>query len=558
MADGRMLQAGDVQLGMEDPDQVAGTTPPTSGQDAQVIDVTDVQALAQQQQQAQAAAMRAGSPEFSGALHDHKVLTGQAYRYVLPEALFANLAAGAQYTVKLASGQPLPAWLHFDAATRTLSGSPTDGQLGEWTIKVIGTDAANAVNAGVMTLQVAQFNQAPVEYGHVPTQYADEDQPFSLEISSNFFIDKDVRDQLRFSATLADGSALPSWLHFDAQTMRFYGTPGGGQAGAIEIRLTAADEANATASTLFKIVVSGINDAPYLAGRRADHWPDSRYRQQLCLCRKTSSPTRIWATFCRSRYPLPMVRPCRHGWSMTPQRERFSANPSAEQISAPLQLRVTATDLAGATTSTLITVASMIRGTAGNDVLVGSAYSEYVWGDAGNDLLDGQAGADRLIGGLGNDSYVVDALDTVVERANEGVDTVFSAGSWTLGDSLENLTLTGSAAVNATGNSLANVLTGNSASNILAGGMGDDVYLFGFGSGQDTLIETAEAGSGNDVVQFTAGVTADKVWVSADASYVYLNLVDGTNRLAIQRLAGGDIGIESVRFADGTQWDQAR
>ncbi|AYQ28615.1 tandem-95 repeat protein [Polaromonas sp. SP1] len=556
MTDGRMLQAGDVQLGIEDPDEISGTNPPASGQDAEVIPVSNAQALAQQQQQAQAAAMRAGSPEFSGALHDHKVLTGQAYRYVLPEALFANLAAGAQYTVKLASGQPLPAWLHFDAATRTLSGSPTEGQLGEWTIKVVGTDASNATNAGVMTLEVAQFNQAPVEYGHVPTQYADEDQPFSLEISSNFFIDKDVRDQLRFSATLADGSALPSWLHFDAQSMRFYGTPGGSQAGAIEIKLTAADEANATASTLFKIVVSGINDAPYLAGTVPTIGLTAGIANSFVLPQDLFADQDLGdvlqvAVSVADGSSLP-------AWLVYDAATRtFSANPTAEQISAPLQLRVTATDLAGATTSTLITVASMIRGTGGNDVLVGSAYSEYVWGDDGNDLLDGQAGADRLIGGLGNDSYVVDALDTVVERANEGVDTVFSAGSWTLGDSLENLTLTGNAAVNATGNSLANVLTGNRASNILAGGAGDDVYMFGFGSGQDTLIELAETGVSNDIVQFTAGVTADKVWVSADADYVYLNLVDGTNRLAIQRVADGGIGIESVRFVDGTQWDQA-
>jgi len=556
MTDGRMLQAGDVQLGIEDPDEISGSTPPTAGQDAEIIPVTDAQALAQQQQQAQAAAMRAGSPEFSGALHDHKVLTGQAYRYVLPETLFANLAAGAQYTVKLASGQPLPAWLHFDAATRTLSGSPTDGQLGEWVIKVVGTDASNATNAGVMTLQVAQFNQAPVEYGHVPTQYADEDQPFSLEIASNFFIDKDLRDQLRFSATRADGSALPAWLHFDAQAMRFYGTPGGSQAGAVEIRLTASDEANATASTLFKIVVSGINDAPYLAGPvptiglTAGIANSFVLPQDLFADQDLGDVLHVTASVADGS-ALP-------AWLVYDAATRtFSANPTAEQISAPLQLRVTATDLAGATTSTLITVASMIRGTAGDDVLTGSAYSEYVWGDAGNDLLDGQAGADRLIGGLGDDRYVVDALDTVVERANEGTDTVFSAGSWTLGDSLENLTLTGNAAVNATGNSLANVLTGNSASNVLAGGAGDDVYMFGFGSGQDTLVEAAEAGVSNDVVQFTAGVTADKVWVSADAAYVYLNLVDGTNRLAIQRLAGGGIGIEQVRFADGTQWDQA-
>ena len=38
-----------------------------------------------------------------------------------------------------------------------------------------------------------------------------------------------------------------------------------------------------------------------------------------------------------------------------------------------------------------------------------------------------------------------------------------SSVSWTLGTELENLTLSGTAAINATGNTLTNVLTGNAA-----------------------------------------------------------------------------------------------
>jgi Ca2+-binding RTX toxin-like protein len=557
MLDGRMLQAGDVQLGVESAGETPSTTAPSEAQQqASVISVEDALAIAQQQQQAQAALMRAGSPEFAGPLHDHKVLTGQAYRYVLPESLFAGLGSGTEYEVKLASGQALPAWLQFDAATRTLWGSPTQGQIGEWNLKVIATDSANTVSAGVMTLSVAQFNRAPVEYGHVPIQFADEAQLFSLEIAPNFFIDNDLHDQLRFTATLADGSSLPDWLYFDAQTLRFHGTPTGGNVGTVEVRLSASDEANATAHTLFKIVVSAVNDAPHLTGAApmigmtagvtnnfvipAGLFADADLNDQLQLTVSLADGS-----------PLPE-------WlSYDPITRTFSATPTAEQISAPLQLRVTATDLAGAATSTLMTVASMIQGGNGADVLTGSAFSEYIWGGAGDDVLDGLAGADRLMGGLGDDSYVVDALDLVVERANEGMDTVYSAGNWTLGDNLENLTLTGTAAVNATGNHLANVLSGNSAANILAGGAGSDTYMFGFGSGQDTLVEVLQDGASHDVVQLTAGVSVADIWVSADADYVYLNLLDAVDRLAIRRLADQELGIESVRFADGTSWDPA-
>jgi Ca2+-binding RTX toxin-like protein len=157
-------------------------------------------------------------------------------------------------------------------------------------------------------------------------------------------------------------------------------------------------------------------------------------------------------------------------------------------------------------------------GTAGNDSLTGTAYADSLnglggndtlSGGAGNDRLDGGSGADTLLGGAGNDSYVVDnASDKVFETTTAtsktdagGVDTVEASVSWTLGNFLENLTLTGGAALNGTGNALANVLTGNDGANTLSGLAGNDV-LFG-GASADLLI----GGAGNDVL--TGGAGAD-------------------------------------------------
>ncbi|HCZ16815.1 MAG TPA: type I secretion protein, partial [Candidatus Accumulibacter sp.] len=78
----------------------------------------------------------------------------------------------------------------------------------------------------------------------------------------------------------------------------------------------------------------------------------------------------------------------------------------------------------------------------------------------------------------GNDTYVIDNTgDVVTENAGEGADLVRSSVSYTLTANVENLTLTGTSALNGTGNTLNNVLTGNSGNNVLSGGTGADTLI---------------------------------------------------------------------------------
>ncbi len=170
----------------------------------------------------------------------------------------------------------------------------------------------------------------------------------------------------------------------------------------------------------------------------------------------------------------------------------------------------------------LVLTGSAVEGTGNNlgNLITGNAAANRLFGMGGADTLIGGAGTDTLIGGTGDDVYLMDSTrDVIVELASEGTDTVRTALDWVLGDNLEALQLTGTAAVNGTGNGLANLLTGNSASNILrgldgadtldgsggidtlVGGNGDDYYIT---DGADSIVETS--GGGVDTVASSVSI----------------------------------------------------
>ncbi|KQQ45242.1 hypothetical protein ASF58_19615 [Methylobacterium sp. Leaf125] len=152
-------------------------------------------------------------------------------------------------------------------------------------------------------------------------------------------------------------------------------------------------------------------------------------------------------------------------------------------------------------------LANVLTGNAGDNHLSGGAGNDTLYGGAGNDTLDGGTGFDTFYGGTGDDTYIVDgSTERVFEFANEGTDTVLASVTFKLQANLENLTLTGTGAINGTGNFQSNILIGNDAANVLDGSGGKDV-LFG-GGGADTFVFRAGETNGDKVMDFTAAGAA--------------------------------------------------
>ena len=207
------------------------------------------------------------APVVSGTVPPQSVAQDSSLNFTLPSGLFTDADAGDTLTLSatLADGTPLPAWLSFNPATGTFSGTPANGDVGSLTIKVTATDGSSASVSTTFGLTVTNVNDAPVVATPIPAQSVAQDGSLSFTVPAGTFTDPDG-DTLTLSATLADGTALPAWLSFNPATGTFSGTPASGDIGNLTIKVTATDGSSASVSTTFSLTVTTVNEAPVVSG----------------------------------------------------------------------------------------------------------------------------------------------------------------------------------------------------------------------------------------------------------------------------------------------------
>ncbi|WP_345774844.1 DUF4082 domain-containing protein [Rhizobium sp. K102] len=122
-------------------------------------------------------------------------------------------------------------------------------------------DSAGATATANLTVTIHGANDAPVLAVQTAAQNATVGSAFSFTLPTTTFTDVDSGETLAYSATAADGTALPSWLSFNASTRTFSGTPT--TSGTYGVRVTATDLGGLAANETFNIAVSTTSSTSY-------------------------------------------------------------------------------------------------------------------------------------------------------------------------------------------------------------------------------------------------------------------------------------------------------
>lgn len=188
-------------------------------------------------------------PQLVTPLGPQRGVTGAEWVWSIPEGAFHDPENGTlAYEAVLADGSALPAWLTFDAATHTFHGTPPNDLSISITVTVYDLDGMSVSDTFTFT---AGPNLAPVVQNAQPDIVTYSGLAWNYTVPANTFKDPE-NGALTYSATLEDGSALPSWLTFNAATHAFSGNvPSAGV--TLSIRVSVTDPYGASVSDVFQL-----------------------------------------------------------------------------------------------------------------------------------------------------------------------------------------------------------------------------------------------------------------------------------------------------------------
>ena len=329
------------------------------------------------------------------------------------------------------------------------------GQIVTETFAYAATDGLVSTPS-TLTVTITGTNDAPVVAAAIADQQTNEDVPFSFTVPADTFTDIDQGDVLAYSATLADGSALPAWLKFDAATLTFSGIPSNWDVGVLNVSVTATDTGGLTATDTFALDVQNVNDAPIVTNHLADQHLDEGKRFSIVVPASTFDDWDIvhgdslsYSATLADGEELPK-------WLTFDAATRtFSGRAKG---SADVDILLTATDQAGASVSHIFNLSTghehhddhhhdhhddhhgqchddeLPADTTRDEIITSSTVNDIIHTGNGADTLVFQRGdgQDTLYGGIGTDNTVVlaggiQASDIALTK--QGSDLILETGA---------------------------------------------------------------------------------------------------------------------------------
>ncbi len=300
-------------------------------------------------------------PIVANSVVDQSTDEDSLFNFILSAETFSDedsvLGDTLTLSAALADGSILPDWLSFDAATGAFTGTPDNSFVGNYTLTVTATDSDGQSVSDTFMFTVNNTNDVPIVVEVIGDQVTDEDAPFVFALPAGVFADDDIihGDSLTISAALADGSALPDWLTFDALTGTFTGIPDNEQVGSYDIRITATDVAGTSASDVFTLTINNVNDIPVIAAPIADVATDEDQPFSLSVADAFTDDDLIHgdSLTLAARLADGTVLP---DWlAFDAATGTFSGTPDNGQVGS-YDIQITATDLAGISASDVYTL----------------------------------------------------------------------------------------------------------------------------------------------------------------------------------------------------------
>jgi Ca2+-binding RTX toxin-like protein/subtilisin-like proprotein convertase family protein len=467
-------------------------------------------------------------PVVAQSLADQWAAEGAAFSFEIPAGSFIDPDGDPlSYAAGLANGDPLPAWLTFDAAGRRFDGTPPDAAAGLLAVRVTATDPGGAGAADEFVIDIA----------NLVTGTAGDDSLAGTAL-------RDIVDGLDGNDTVRGGAGNDS-------------LDGGAGTDLLDLsEATAALSfalAQGAAATVADLAAVGLGVDSY---RNVEGVIGSAYNDSLAgsggndVLQGGAGNDSLTGDAGNDTLEGGTGNDTLNGGTGTDTASYASATAG---VTVSLAL-ATAQNTIGAGTDLL----------SGLENLAGSAFNDKLTGSSGNNVLEGGLGNDTLNGGTGLDtaSYATAGAGVTVSLALTGAQDTFGAGVDTLA-ALENLA--GSAhADTLIGNTAANTLEGGAGHDSLDGGSGND--LLDGGAGDDSLngglgLDTASyasAGAGVTVSLALAGAQ-DTGGAGLDTLAAIENLTGSayadtlTGNTAANTLAGG-AGHDSLSGGDGADF----